>query len=541
MATVTGIDIVGKTLRALGVDTVFYLLGGPMSVLGYDKLGIRLIDVRHEQAAAMMAHAYSRVAGKPGVCITGAGPDTMNLVTGIANAFVDCSPVVALCGSTNTRTREMGTFQEVDQLNVMRPIVKHAWQVPTIEKIPDFMQMALASAMNNRPGPVYVDFPWDILAATIEENKVNLPEPMKEIERPTGDPDKVKKAAALLRSAQRPVVLAGSGVMWSQAGAELQEFVEATGIPFYTTPLARGLIPEDHKLCFLGARSLAWREADVLLVVGTRSNFIVNHLLPPSFASDVKLIEVNIDAEEIGRNRQVDIGIVGDARAVLKQLTQEARSGFDTKKVVPWVEKLRKIHAEKVAKLSPQLNTDQKPIHPMRLCKEIRDFLPRNTILAVDGHETLNFARQTILTHHPGHRLNPGMSGCMGVAVPFGIGAKVAKPDKPVLVFSGDGSFGMNGMEIDTAVRLKLPVVVVINNNGGWASAQNGERFAGQYLGFTRYDKMAEALGAWGTLVEDPRKIRPALEQAFASGRPAVVNVITDPNAQAQTRQFADY
>ncbi|MFC2004463.1 thiamine pyrophosphate-binding protein [Chloroflexota bacterium] len=541
---VNGIVILSKALRSVGVDTIFYLMGGPMSPVSLEckNLGIRLIDVRHEQAAAMMAHAYSRVSVKPGVCMTGAGPDTMNLTTGLLNAFMDCCPLVAVCGSSSLRGREKGSFQEVNQLEVMKPIVKHAWQVPAAERIPAFLQMAFTHAVRNKPGPVYLEFPAaEALLQEVEESQIELPEPVIDIERPSGDPDQVKKAIAILQAAQRPIVLAGSGVIWSRASAELQEFIEVTGIPFYTTPLARGVIPEDHQLCFLAARSRAWREADALLVIGTRANFIVQHLLPPRFARDLKLIEVNIDAEEIGHNRRVDVGIVGDARAVLVQLIQEARSKFDASNVRDWVEKLRKTDAEKKAAISSLLNTDQKPIHPLRLCKEIRDFLPRDAILAVDGHEILNFARQVIPAYYPGHRLNPGPSGCMGVSVPFAIGAKVAKPEKAVMALSGDGSFGMNGMEIDTAVRHNIPVVVVISNNGSWAS-QGGEEFsAGRYLGFTRYDKIAETLNAWSAFVEDPEAIRPTLEQAFASGKPAVVNVITDPAACATTQQFADF
>jgi acetolactate synthase-1/2/3 large subunit len=299
------------------------------------------------------------------------------------------------------------------------------------------------------------------------------------------------------------------------------------------------VIAEDHPLSFLGARNQAWKEADVVLIVGTRLNFVIGFGLPPRFAEGVKIIQVDISDEEIGRNRPVDIGIVGDAKMVLRQLITEGRDAFHGRKELPWVGTLRGYEKRSQEKAQALLNSDQTPIHPLRLCKEVRDFMDRDAIIVVDGHETLNFARQSIPTHTPGHRVNAGPNGCMGVAVPFGLGAKVAKPNTQVIVLSGDGSFGMNGMEIDTMMRHNIPALIVVSNNGGWAAL--GGMKAGRDLGFSRYDKMAEVFGAHGEYVERPQDIRPALERAAASGKPAVVNVVTDPNARSSTQSFAAY
>jgi acetolactate synthase-1/2/3 large subunit len=255
----------------------------------------------------------------------------------------------------------------------------------------------------------------------------------------------------------------------------------------------------------------------------------------------VKVIQVDIHREEVGRNRTIDVGIVGDARRVLEQLTAAARRVFSTPLDLPWIADLRQASQQNEAKSEALLNSDATPIHPLRLCKEVRDFMDRDAILVVDGHEILNYARQSIPTHAPGHRINAGANGCMGVAVPYGLGAKMAKPDKQVIVLSGDGSFGMNGMEMDTAVRHKIPILVVVSNNGGWA-AMGG--MAGRDLGFTRYDKLAEVFGCHGEHVEKPDEIRPALERAQAAvqaGKPAVVNVVTDPRARSQTVRFSTY
>jgi len=541
MAKTSGNDLVVKGLKDEGVDTVFYLTGGPMVDVASlcIEIGFRSVDVRHEQAAAMAAHSYSRVIGKPGVCFAASGPGATNLITGVGNAYLDAVPVVALGGASALSQTGMGAFQEMDQVAMFKPITKWSERVLDTRRIPEIINKAFRIATSGQPGPVYIDLPGDVLYKTVEENEVLFPRKPHEVPRISGDPDLVKKAIALLQQAKRPIILTGTGVFWSGAMQELKEFVDLSGIPFYTTPQGRGVIEEDHPLSFLSARNQAWKEADVVLIVGTRLNFIIGFGLPPRFAEDVKIIQVDISDEEIGRNRPVDIGIVGDAKMVLRQLIDEGNDAFHGRKELPWIDTLRgyeKRAAEKSAKL---LNSDQTPIHPLRLCKEVRDFMDRDAIIVVDGHEILTFARQSIPTHVPGHRVNAGPNGCMGVAVPFGLGAKVAKPNTQTIVLSGDGSFGMNGMEIDTMVRHNIPVLIVISNNGGWAGV--GTMTAGRDLGYSRYDKMAEVFGAYGEYVERPEDIRPALERAAASGKPAVVNVVTDPNARSSTVSFAAY
>ena len=541
MAKTTGNDLVVKSLKDEGVDTVFYLTGGPMVDVASRciEIGFRSVDVRHEQAAAMAAHAYSRVLGKPGVCFAASGPGTTNLITGVGNAFLDAVPVVALGGASALSQAGMGAFQEMDQVGMFKPITKWSERVMDARRIPEIINKAFRVATSGQPGPVYIDLPGDVLYREVDENQVSFPKMPHSVPRVSGDPDLVKKAIALLKDAKRPVIITGTGILWSRAMEELKQFVELSGIPFYTTPQGRGVIEEDHKLSFLGARNQAWKEADVALFIGTRLNFIVGFGLPPRFAEDVKVIQVDISDEEIGRNRPVDVGIIGDAKMVLQQLTKEGRDAFHGRKELAWVDTLRGYEKRATEKSQALLNTDQTPIHPLRLCKEVRDFMDRDAIIVVDGHEILNFARQSVPTNAPGHRVNAGPNGCMGVAVPFGLGAKVAKPNTQVIVLSGDGSFGMNGMEIDTMIRHNIPAIIVISNNGGWAGA--GVMTAGRDLGYSRYDKMAEVFGAHGEFVERAQDIRPALERAVKSGKPAVVNVVTDPSARSSTVSFAAY
>jgi len=544
MASITGSKILAKTLKQHGIDTMFYIMGGPMleAELACIDEGIHSVDVRHEQAAAMMAHAYARLKNRVGLCMAASGPGTTNLVTGIAHAWADAAPVFAIGGSAPLDLSGLGAFQEVDQVAMFRPITKWSERVLEAKRIPDMVATAMRQAISGKPGPVYLDLPGDVLYEEVDEDLVVYPDPARTFAkyRPAGNADAIREAIELLGQASRPIVMTGSGIFWSDAPAELQAFVEKFQIPFYTTPTGRGAVPDDHELSFLSARSVAFREADLLLVVGTRSNYVNGHLRAPRFDKDAKLIQVNIDAGEIGITRECNVGIVGDAKVVLQQLSTEGSGKLDGNRYSAWIEHLRKVDKEKGAKNLERMSSDKLPIHPLRLCKEVSEFLDRDAILVVDGTEILSYGRQSISTFVPRHRLNSGVFGTMGVGLPFGLGAQVACPDKQVVVLHGDGSFGMNAMELDTAVRFNLPVVTVISLNGGW-SAEEAHRKPGQHLGYQRYDQMAQTLGCYGEYVEDPTQIKPALERAFKSGLPAVINVRTDNRARAQTAKFTTY
>jgi thiamine pyrophosphate-dependent acetolactate synthase large subunit-like protein len=541
MTQVTGSQLVAEQLRREGVDTLFFIMGGPIiEVAGAAEAeGIRIIDVRHEQAAAMAAHAYARATGRPGVCLAASGPATTNLLTGIANAYTDAAPVIALGGASATTQFGMDAFQEFDQVGCFRPVTRWAERALHTARLPEMVNTAFRHALGQKPGPVYLDLPGDVLYRTVERERVHFPPPARPV-RAAGDPAQIELAVDLLRRAERPIIVAGSGVLWSGAEQELAAFVDRTGIPFFTTPQARGAVPEDHELCFLGARSAAFQQADTVLLLGTRTNFIIGHALPPRFAADAKFIMVNSDATEIGHNRAIDAGIVGDAKLVLGQMLR-ALDGFPDKRRSAWVDFLRQTDAARRERAEAEMATDQVPIHPMRLCREVRDVLDRDAILIEDGHEILNMARQTIPSYVPRARLNAGPNGCMGVCLPFALGAKAAQPGRQVVALCGDGSFGMNVQELDTAVRHNLPFVAVISHNGGWTGAIRGRKVPGRDLRMTRYDEVARAFGCYGEYVERPEEIRPAIERALASGRPAVVNVVTDPYAKAKTQPFGSY
>ncbi|MDP8923186.1 MAG: thiamine pyrophosphate-binding protein, partial [Chloroflexota bacterium] len=400
MGTVNGSQILARTLRRLDLDTMFYLMGGPMLAAESACIeeGIRSIDVRHEQAAAMMAHAYSRLLNRPGVCMAASGPATTNLVTGVANAWADGAPLVAFGGSSPVSQYGRGAFQEMDQVGVFKPITKWAERIYEPRRIPELVATAVRMAVTGRPGPVYVDMPGDVLYKEIDESEVTYPDARTVLTRPRplGDTALVDEAIRLLERAERPIVITGSGILWSGASDALRRWVELAGIPFYTTPQGRGVVPDDHELSFPAARSTAFREADTILVVGTRLNYVIGHLAPPRFRADARLIQVNIEPAEIGHNRPADVGIVGDAGAVLGQLAEAAAGRLDARRYAGWVERLRGVEEGKWPDAEAQLSTDQRPIHPLRLCKEVRDFLDRDAILVVDGQEILNYGRQSI-------------------------------------------------------------------------------------------------------------------------------------------------
>ncbi len=544
MAELTGNDILARCLKAQGVKDIFFIMGGPMldAELCSIKEGIRLIDTRHEQGAAYMAQAYSRVTQGPGVCMAASGPATLNFGTGLANALIDGCPVVALGGSSPISQFGRQVFQEIDQVAALKACVKYADRVHNLKRLPQQVNFAFQKALNGKPGPVYLDFPGDVLYTTVDEGEVDWSYCGRPIikARPYAEPKALSALVDAISEAHQPVIVSGSGVLWSQAWDEMKAFVEKAGIPFYTTPQGRGVIPDDHPFSYLTMRNDAFREADLIIILGTRTNYVIGHAAPPRFSAAAKIARIEIDPEELGTSaRNIDIPVVGDCKSVLQQLC-EAVDARTADRFQGWRQKLADGEAQKRMRAGGNYPTDG-DIHPLRLCEEVKNFMQREAILSVDGQEILNFGRQSIPTFVPGHRLNSGPFGTMGVGLPFAVGAKAAKPDAQVICLHGDGSFGQNAMELDTAVRHKLPLLCIISLNGGWTADPEGNK-PGRYLGYTRYDKMAEALGCYAEYVEQPEDIRPALQRAgrkVEEGMVGFVNVKTDYRARATTVRFS--
>ncbi|MGD0105872.1 MAG: thiamine pyrophosphate-binding protein [Rhodopila sp.] len=548
MAEITGSEIIARCLQKEGIKDLFFIMGGPMLLAEATciKEGIRMIDVRHEQAAAFACQAYSRLKQVPSVCMAASGPGVTNLITGMANALIDCCPVVALGGSSPLSQFGRQVFQEIDQVELMRGCCKYVDRLINLKRIPQQINFALQKAISGKPGPVYLDCPGDMLYQKIDENLVDWSFAGRPIldSRPMGDPRQVDALIGALAEAKNPLIVSGSGVIWSRAWAEMQAFVEAAGIPFYTTPQGRGVVPDDHPYSFLSMRSSAFREADLIIVLGTRMNYIIGHASPPRFGPGAKIARIDVDSSEIATAaRYVDIPIVGDCKAVMGQLLQGIKGRINPDQFAGWRKQLADGEQAKRSSAGANKLQEDGDIHPVRMLEAVRDFAKRDAILCVDGQETLNFGRQTMPTFSPGHRLNSGPFGTMGVGLPFGLGAKVACPDKQVIVVHGDGSMGMNAMELDTAIRHKIPILVVISLNGGWTGDPKREK-PGRDLGYMRYDKICEALGGYGEYITKVEDIRPALERAqkkVDEGMVALVNVRTDYRARFSGVAFSDY
>jgi acetolactate synthase-1/2/3 large subunit len=534
MSQVHGGELVVRSLKNEGVQFLFSLPGHGIDSI-YDACidaGIRIIDTRHEQAASNMADAWFRVTGKTGVVAVTGAPGVVAMVSGIVNG--ESSPIIALAGRNHVSKLEMGAGQEMDQVSLMRPITKWARTVYETHRIPEYMGMAFRHATSGRPGPVYLDIPLDVIESKVDSDQIVYPEKYRTGNKPQGDAKAIQEAVELLLAAKRPLFIGGSGLWCSQVESELQELLEMVNIPFVLRDKGRGSVPEDHPLC-VGASLVCAKQADVILAAGIRFDGHIGFGRPPVMDEKAKVIQIDIDAHMIGENRPIEVGIVGDAKLVLKAMVEEARDSCKGRKELPWVQKCQTQYKKGREAFEEGARSDAVPINPCRLLKEVSSFLDREAILTADGGETGGLVRSYFKCYYPGHMLDHHPMSCLGSGIPFGIAAKLAKPDHQVLTYNGDGSFCINGMEFDTAVRHRIPLVVVVANNGCWGTVRRRQnrlfgREIGAQLGWTRYDKLVEDLGGHGQWVERPEDIRPALQRAFDSGLPACVNVKTDPN-----------
>ena len=482
------------------------------------------------------------------------GPGALNMLTGVATAWADEQPRSSRsAGPARASRTRCNTFQEVDQVEVFRPVTKWAMRVNAPARIPDVVEEAFQRARGGRPGPVYLDFPADVLFGSVAEKAPEGKEASRPFKSRSDRPSRPRFGArspirptsserpGCSQTAERPLIVSGTGVIWSEASDELRTVVETVGAPFYTTPQGRGVIPEDHALSLLGGplrglprgRPRAGRRHPPELHDRVRP--------PPRFNADAKLIQVDIDPEQIGHNRAVDVGSSAMPGRCWSSSATAAGPLIRRPATVRLGREPDRDRRRSKARSTRNAAVNDQTTDPPAAALQGGPRLPRTGTRSWSwtARRSSNYGRQSIPTFRPGHRLNSGPFGTMGVGLPFGLGAKVAAPDKQVLVVHGDGSFGLNAMEIDTAVRHDVPIICIISNNGGWTATRPGPHRPGRDLGYTRYDIVSEGLGAHVEYVDDPAEIRPALERAAASGRPAVINVITDPTAKAEQVRFS--
>jgi acetolactate synthase I/II/III large subunit len=529
-----GGHLIAQVLKREGVSHLFTLSGGHIAPI-YDGCvteGIRIVDFRHEQAAAHAADGWARVTLQPGVAAVTAGPGLTDAVTGIANGFYANSPMVVLSGKNPIFEFEMGSLQEMDQVTLVSSITKWARTCYDVRRAADLLSTAFRHATSGRKGPVFMDVPLDVQFDAVPAD-LTLPEHYRTEAGSQGDPGRVKEAVELLRAAQRPIVFAGAGLRWAGAHEALAALAGALKAPVFLNSLARGCLPPDDPCFFSAARKYALGKADVILALGVDWDFRLG-FGRKGFADDVTVVQVDVDAVHIGRNRPVAVGIVGDPGLVIAQLLE---GGIGSAKEPSWTSEVRDEERRLNEGARAGMESDASPIHPQRFAREIRDFLDPDAIVVGDGGDIVGVSASILQARHPGHWLDPGPFGCLGVGPSFAIAAKLAKPDKQVLIVYGDGSFGLNAMEYESAIRQKIPFAGIIGNDGAWGQIKvaqellygQGNAPASELDPEAPYHKMVEGLGGYGEKVTDPAEIAPALKRAFDSGVPACLNVMVDP------------
>ena len=546
MPRMTAGQAVVETLRAEGVRYVFGVVGSTfLDVLDalYDRSDIEFISVRHEQGAAFMADGFARVSGIPGVCLVTNGPGATNLTTGIYAAYVGHSPVIAIAGASARDVVYRDAFQEADHVGLFRPITKHAMSVTKAERIPELMRHAFRVAMSGKKGPVFIDIPRDLLNDQSIDAEIQAPESYRTQHRPPGDPELLRKAAGLLRSAQRPLIIAGGGINHSEAADQAVALADLLSIPIVTSYGRNDAVPNRHPL-YVGPLGRAGsREAgelcsrsDVILAAGTRlSNFTTfydNRYIP----ADARIVQIEIDEKEIGRNYPVAVGIQGDVRAVMQGIIDVLREDGAQVGKSAWSAEAQTLKAARLERLRAEASIDVSPLKPQRVYAELRKVIPADATVALDAGACPAFGYDRLEFNTPRTFITPLDLGGLGFAFPEALGAKLARPESPSIAIHGDGGFLFNVQELETAVRERIAAVTLIMNNNEWGSekayqkALFGDRLVGSDITNPRYDKLAELFGANGFYVERAEDIGDAMKEAMASDLPSLIEVPVDPD-----------
>ncbi len=529
---VHGGRLVAQALKRHGTTHLFTLCGGHIQAI-YDGCideGIRVVDVRHEQTAGHAADGYARVTGRPGVCAVTAGPGVTDVVTAVANAQRAQIPLVCIGGAGPKLLCDMGSLQDMDHVTLMRPITKWSVQVPETRRIPEYIDAAFRVAQANVPGPVFLEMPLDLLMNFGDDADLPATRPLEEPPRPAADPRMVARAAELLRSAKQPCFLVGSQTRWSPERERLAATLEKLGAPVFLNGMARGALPHAHPLLFSRSRRFALGQADVVFVLGTPFDFRVDYGRSPTWNENAKIVQIDLDGAELGRNRRVDVAIHGDSGIVLEQLAQEL--GGKKTDFGAWVAQVRANEDKQRAKMQAEIDADASPPNPLRVCAELGKRLKPNDIIIGDGGDFVATAAYVLKLEWPQLWMDPGPLGTLGVGPGYAMAAKLARPDSNVVLVYGDGSFGLHGIEFEAMARQGIPVIALIGNDAGWTQIRRGqvemygtERAVATALDHTRYEKIVEACGGRGFWVEKVEELGPALDAAFAEKKPTCINV----------------
>ena len=531
----TGAELFIQTIRQLGIQKIFTLVGDHLNpVLSVaSRTHLEIIHMRHEAAVVHAADAYARATRNPALSLVTGGPGHTNALTGLATAYMAASPVIAVSGSRPNSIAERQAFQDIDQIGMAKPVVKWAAQPYSASQIPFYLSRAYTECLRGRMGPVHLTIPVDVFSAESSDTNVQLPVPL---ERPAPSPVDVQRALQLLGRSERPVVIAGSGAWWSDCALELRQFIELASLPLFTIGMARGLVRDDHELCFGYADPAlnrachkSFQEADLFLILGKRIDFRLGLGSPRVIPAGATCLQVDIHPQELGFNRSLDLGICADVKQMLLAMIQADLR--NQSRHTPWLGRLRNLREEWRSTLATYSCDRNQPLHPAAVFPEILRGLPPDALLAWDGGDFIHWGRALTPAVHAGGWVRLGPLGTIGAALPNGIALKLANPDKPVAVITGDGALGFYIAEIDTAVRYKLPLVLIVGNDAGWGlerelqGALEGTT-AGCELRSTRYDLVTEAFGGAGETVESLDQVFPAVQRAFRSSVPYCVNLL---------------
>jgi acetolactate synthase-1/2/3 large subunit len=531
--------LIAKRLRAHGVSKLFTLSGGHLFSIydGCRAEGIGIVDVRHEQTAAFAAEGWAKVTRELGVCALTAGPGVTNGMSALGSAQQNNSPMLVLGGRAPTFRWGQGSLQEIDHVPFVRPLVKLAATADSPDEVQELVDEAITTALAPHSGPVFLDFPLDHVFSSAPDSEADaMPAGLAPWRAGKVDSGELQRAAVLLQEAERPVIMAGTGLYWGRGEVQLCALAEALRIPVFVNGLGRGCFPADHELYFSRARSTALRDADVALVVGVPLDFRLG--FGAVFGDETAVIAVDVAESQRQQPRALAAELYGALPATLDGLSAAAGGGIDggvADARDEWLEVLRVVEAEQRASEQEGFADARAPLHPMRLYAELLPLLDRDAIIIGDGGDFVSFAGRLVDSFEPGCWLDPGPYGCLGSGPGYALAAKLAHPDRQVVLLQGDGAFGFSGMEWDTLVRHGVAVIGVMGNNGIWALEKHpmeaiyGYSVAAELQPELRYDQVVQTLGGHGELVRAPGELRGAFERALASGRPALINVLTDP------------
>ena len=544
--TTTGAALLARCLKQQGVDYLFGVVGFPITAFASQaqKAGITYIGMRNEQAASYAAQAAGYLTGRPQGCTVVSGPGVIHAIAGLANAQQNCWPMILIGGASAVYQNGRGAFQEENQVEAVRQFCKYAHAIESPDRIPFYVEQAVRHALVGRPGASYLDAADDVLTATIDEADVRLAPTVGDPPRTLAPEESVQAALSALKSASNPLVIVGKGLAWSRAETETREFIERTQVPYLATPMGKGVIPDDHTLSVAAARTYALQNADLVVLLGARFNWILHFGLPPRFRPDIRVIQLDIAPEEIGKNVAAEVALVGDGKAVMGQLNRLLEADpWQYPAETTWRTGIANAAAENEAVTTRMMAENGPPRNYQRVLKDVRDTLPRDTIIVSEGANTMDIGRAILPNFEARTRLDAGTYGTMGVGMGFAIAAAVSNPGKRIVAVEGDAAFGFSGMEVETMCRYDLPItIVVINNNGiggGVSELRPGVApppFA--LLPGARYEKVMEAFGGRGYFVERPEELLPALTAATSGSGPALVHILIDPRAQRKPQQF---